>query len=109
MVRDDFDVKFDHYNEVRNQLGLTSVWSNYDVENLSDRHPFEGATQICYHESDHSGDKSVVKSITGSTWAALFVAADACIRDSGDEHHIYIEQLIPSSVSPNVLFLYTGS
>ncbi|NDB07825.1 MAG: hypothetical protein EBX97_03950, partial [Actinobacteria bacterium] len=80
----DFDHKYNHYDSVQKDLGLRSVWSIYEVENLNDRHPFEGADRIVYR--DHWGDKPVSNSIFGLTWAALFRAADACIRDSGDAH-----------------------
>lgn len=106
----DFDRKWEHFDSVRADLGLTSVWSMYDeVENLADPHPFEGAEEVAYCQVDHWGGKTVSTKINGSTWAALFVAANACIRDSGDEHHMFIEQFKPSSINPKVLFLHTGS
>lgn len=106
--RKDLDAKHDHYDDVRSQLGLTdSVWSVYEVNNLSDRHPFEGADRVVY--KDHWGDKPVQCSVNGLTWAALYVAANACIRDSGDNHHIYIEQFTPSKDDPRTLILSTGS
>ena len=100
------DAKYNHYDTVRNELGLTSVWSIYEVENLSERHPFEGATKV--HYKDHWG-KPVTKEIIGSTWTALYVAGDAAIRDSGDNHHIFIEQFLPSKTNPDVLVMSTGS
>lgn len=103
----DFDRKYDHYNSVQKELGLRSVWSIYEVENLSDRHPFEGADRIVYR--DHWGNEAVSNSIFGLTWAALFRAADACIRDSGDAHHIYIERFVPAKDDPRTLILTTGS
>jgi hypothetical protein len=103
-----FDAKHDHYSDVRGQLGLDqSVWSIFEVENLSDRHPFEGADRVVY--TDHWGGKPVQCSINGLTWAALYIAANACIRDSGDKHHIYIEQFRPSKDDPRTLILSTGS
>ena len=103
----DFDLKFDHYDSVKTELGLRSVWSIYEVENLSGVHPFRGATRVVY--KDHWGDKTVQCPINGSTWAALYVAADACIRDSRDDHHIYVEQFQPSANDPKTLYLTTGS
>ena len=106
--RKSFNAKSDHYEDVRGQLGLSdSVWSIYEVENLSDRHPFEGADRVVY--KDHWGDKPVSCSINGLTWAALYIAANACIRDSGDKHHIYIEEFTPSKDDPRTLVLSTGS
>ena len=103
-----FKNKSDHYDDVRAQLGLTdSVWSIYEVDNMADRHPFEGVDRVVY--KDHWGEKTSSCSVNGLTWAALYIAANACIRDSGDEHHIYIEQFRPSKDDPRTLILSTGS
>lgn len=102
-----FDRLSTHYNEVKRELGLTAIWSMYEVENLSEPHPFEGALQLAYRE--HWGDKPVFVEIVGSTWAALYVAADAAIRDSGDEHHVFIESITPNPAEPRQLRLTTGS
>jgi hypothetical protein len=102
-----FESKFDHYARIQDELGLTTVWSVYEVDNLSDRHPFEGADRVVY--KDHWGEKAVQCSINGLTWAALYVAANACIRDSGDGHHVFIEQFTPSKDDPRTLILQTGS
>ena len=102
----EFDTKFDYFNQVRDELGLDAVWSIYEVDNLSERHPFEGATKVIYRAYG-SGDHSVA--ITGSTWAALYVASDQLIRDSGDSHHIFIEAFKQSSIDPEILFVTTGS
>lgn len=99
-----FDRKFAHYRSVAEDLGLSTVWSMYEVENLSDRYPYEGAKSVTY--SDHWGGKTVVVPINGLTWAALFVAADAAIRDSGDQHHVFIEQFVQKG---DTLLLTTGS
>ena len=101
-----FETKFDYYSSVRNELGLTAVWSMYEVDNLSERHPFEGATKLIYRAYG-SGDQIV--EINGSTWASLYVAANALIRDSGNENHIYIENFQQSSINPDILLLSTGS
>lgn len=101
-----FETKFDYYSSVRNELGLTAVWSMYEVDNLSERHPFEGATKLIYRAYG-AGDQIV--EINGSTWASLYVAANALIRDSGNENHIYIENFQQSSINPDILLLSTGS
>lgn len=103
-----FKRKSDHYDSAKTQLGLkNSEWSIYEVDALEDRHSFEGATKVVYR--DHWGQGPVECQINGSTWAALWVAADACIRDSGDEHHVYIEFFRRSEENPEVLYLTTGS
>jgi hypothetical protein len=101
-----FDIKMDYFDRVREELGLSATWSMYEVDNLSDRHPFEGVTKVVYRAYG-SGDHEVA--INGSTWAALYVAANALIRDSGDEHHSFIEGFTQSSIDPTILFLSTGS
>ena len=99
-----FDRKHSHYSEVRKELGLKAIWSIFEVDNLSDRHSFEGVRTVTY--KDHWGDQPVVTQINGSTYAALFVAANACIRDSGDEHHVFIENFKQVG---DTLILSTGS
>jgi hypothetical protein len=101
-----FENKMDYYDRVREELGLFATWSMYEVDNLSERHPFEGVTKVVYRAYG-SGDHEVA--INGSTWASLYVAANALIRDSSDEHHSFIEGFTQSSIDPTILFLSTGS
>jgi hypothetical protein len=101
-----FDTKYEHYSQVKQELSLDAIWSVYEVDNLSERHPFEGATKVVY-SAFGSGDQEVA--INGSTWAALYVAGNALIRDSGDNHHVFIEHFKQSSVNPEILFMTTGS
>jgi hypothetical protein len=58
---------------------------------------------------NHWGKNPVSCSINGATWAALWVAANACIRDSGDDHHIFIEDFRPDPEDARTLLLSTGS
>lgn len=103
-----FSRKSQHFDDVKDSLGLrASEWSIYEVDDMSERHPFEGADRVVY--KDHWGEKPVSCSINGLTWSALFVAADACIRDSGDGHHVYIERFSPAKDDPRTLILSTGS
>jgi len=103
-----FDRKSEHYGRIQEELGLSSVWSMYEAGNLSDPHPYAGVTTVLY--TDHWGDKDAVRiPINGLTWAALYVAANAAIRDSGDTHHIYIENFRPSKDDASTLMLSTGS
>lgn len=101
---DTFEKQQKYYSSVRKDLGLDAVWSDYDVENLSVAHPYTNAKTVTY--SDHFGTKPIVKPILGSTYAALYVAANACIRDSGDNHHIFVERFNPEG---DTLLLTTGS
>lgn len=103
-----FDAKYAHFSDVSAQLGMDhSSWSIYEVDNLSDRHPFEGADRVVY--KDHWGNGPVSCSINGLTWAALWIAANACIRDSGDDHHMFIENFSVDPDDSRTLILRTGS
>lgn len=93
-----------HYAEVQKDLKLfDSSWSVYEVTDLNERFPYTAST-VTYR--NHWGNGTQVKVINGSSWAALWVAANACIRDSGDEHHIFIEAFKQEG---DTLILSTGS
>lgn len=97
-----------HYDDVADQLNLAhSNWSIYEVEDLGERHPFEHADRVLYE--NHWGGAPVSVSIQGLTWQALWVAANAAIRDSGDSHHVYIEDFRAHPEDPRTLLLSTGS
>lgn len=98
------DRRYDHYSQVKEDLGLTAIWSMTEVDNLSEPHPYEGVKYVTYKR--FWGEGIVTQAIHGNTWAALYVAANACIRDSGDEHHIFIEDFRKSG---DTLLLTTGS
>jgi len=103
-----FSRKSRHFDAVKVELGLkNSEWSIYEVDNMSDHHPYAGATVLVY--KDHWGDKPVSVAVNGLTWAALWFAADAAVRDSGDQHHVFIESFRQSKENPEVLYLSTGS
>ena len=105
---DAFSRKSRHYDSVKKELGVEhSEWSIYEVDNLSDRHPYAGADRVVYR--NHWGSEAVSVSINGLTWAALWVAANAAIRDSSDNHHVYIEAFEPDAEDPRTLVLVTGS
>jgi hypothetical protein len=105
--QESFDRKYEHFQKVQEQLGLKSVWSVYEVEDMANRHSFTNVDRVVY--KDHWGGKPVSCSINGLTWSALYVAADACIRDSGDNHHVFIEGFYPAEDDPRTLILTTGS
>jgi hypothetical protein len=99
-----FTDKMDHYSEVQQQEGLRSIWSIYSVDELGDQHPYRDAEQVVYR--DHWGNKTVCEAIPGGTWIDLYIAADRCIRASGDDHHVFIENF---RVEGRDLVLSTGS
>lgn len=102
--RYEFKRKHRHFESVQKDLKLDSIWSMYEVDNLNDSHTFTGVTKVVYR--NHWGKNPVSCAINGNTWAALYVAANTCIRDSGDTHHIFIEKFTKEA---DALILSTGS
>ncbi len=98
------DRRYDHYSQVKKDLGLDAIWSVTEVDDLSEPHPYEGVKYVTYKR--FWGEGIVTKAVHGNTWAALYVAANACIRDSGDDHHVFIEDFRKSG---DTLLLTTGS
>lgn len=99
-----FESKNSHYNDVAKARGLRSSWSMFEVNDLNAVHPYEGVTHVRY--VNHWGPKPIKMPIIGNTWADLYSAADECIRYSGDDHHIFIENFKRDG---DVLLLSTGS
>ena len=105
MTATEFDTKFDYYETVREELGLRAIWSIYEIDNLSDRHPYEGVKFLTYN--DFSG-KNITVEINGLTYAALFVAANAVLTRA-ETHHNFIEAFEQNYYYPEILVLHTGS
>jgi hypothetical protein len=107
-----FERKHDCFSLAQNAHGLRSIWSLYEVEDLEAQHPFVNAREICYR--DHWGEAAVYETIQTEgqghgTWMDLWRAADRCIRRSGDDHHIFIENFYTVADQPHQLRLTTGS
>lgn len=105
-----WDIESDHFTDYQIDEGLMAVWSVYGLGIRMDRCPpfeVEGKT-IVYKV--HWGDKEVCHVIEGPTWGDVYKAADRCIRESGDEHHIFIENLDEMEFDENgEMELWTGS
>jgi len=98
------DDRYNHYTTVKTDLGLDAIWSIYEVKDLNERHTYKNAKTMTY--KDNWGGDAFSVPINGFTWAALYVAANAAIRDSGDEHHVYVEGFEQVG---DTLLLITGS
>lgn len=99
------EAKMKHYETVGKMLGCTdSTWSMYGVEDMAAEHPYSNVTKVVY--KDHWGKNPVNAPVLGNSWVALFVAANECIRLSGDVHHRYIEAFEQDG---DQLILFTGS
>ena len=101
-----FERKSDLYSATRTNLGLTSIWSIYEVDFFVADHDLgKDVTQLVY--KNHWGKEPVTVEVHGKTWADLWIAADKAISASGDEHHIFVECFTPAG--DGILELSTGS
>jgi hypothetical protein len=92
-----FVEKSERFNRYRDDNGLRSTWSIFEVDLESD-HPFEQHTLLYY--------KGCVVNIDGCKWLDLYRVADQVINKSGDHHHLFIEDFF---VEDGELTLITGS
>lgn len=96
-----------HYTDLQHLHGLSSIWAINSVDNLYDKHPYIGATKVCYNNYwGSSNDTEIVEPIMGDKWIDLYVAADKAIEQSGDKHHAFIEAFMHVG---DELVLSTGS
>lgn len=103
-----FEQKHDQYRHWQEHYGLKSMWSLYEVDNMTICHPYKDAEYVVYDEHWGEGGE-VVRKIEGRDWNALYRAADAAIQASGDGHHCFIESFTPIADRPGHLRLHTGS
>ncbi len=97
----DFDHKMAYYNRFKVEHRLEAIWSMYELEEhgfLRD-HPYSSDAFVVY-QGGHVP-------VFGNTWGDIYRAADWAIRNSGDDHHIFIEAF--ELKNGNELHLVTGS
>lgn len=103
------DEKYKLFSDYQEQYKLRSIWSIYSVENLDAFSGLSG-TELIY--CNHWGDETVRIPLKSGdlTWGELYHAADKLIRQSGDEHHVFIESLtVRKGPNGQYLELDTGS
>jgi hypothetical protein len=97
----DFETKMDYFRRFQEEHKLETIWSMYELPEhgfLQD-HPYPSDAFVCY-QGGHVP-------VFGSTWGDIYRAADWAIRNSGDQHHIFIEDF--DLRNGNELHLVTGS
>ncbi len=96
--------KQDMYDAYREMHKLRAVWSIYTIPNID---AMSGITAESLVYKNNWGTPVTIALPRGEkTWGELYHAADRAIHDSGDDHHIYIEQLRQEG---NAVMLETGS
>ena len=94
-----FDRKFNHYHEIKEREGFATTWSLYEITDLNAKHNAPSDAFVVY-QGQHCA-------VYGDTWVDIYRAADNCIRNSGDQHHSFIEGF--ELKNGNELHMYTGS
>ncbi len=96
-----FQAKMDYYDQFKTDNSLGSIWSIYElpVHGFLNNHQYSSDAFVVY-QGQHCA-------VSGSTWGDVYRAADHCIRNSGDLHHIFIEGF--EVKNGNELHMYTGS
>jgi hypothetical protein len=81
----EFESKMDYYHQFQTDNGLAAIWSIYElpIHGFLMDHPYPSDAFVVYKD-EHCA-------VYGQTWADVYRAADQCIRNSGDMHHIFIE------------------
>lgn len=111
----EMDQLIDSYNEVAKANGFETVWSMWRMDEWQDMNDVSGipsGTVIRHHNGWGEQTSAEVK---GNTWLDVWRACDKAIVESGDRHHIYIEQLIwatieqPDGTVQKFLDMTTGS
>ena len=106
-LRENFELQYNLFNNVREALGAQAVWSIGDVVDFTEVAFTDTIETIYYkHHWGPNGMVSVEVNKAGLTWLDLYRIADSLIKASGDEHHTFIESFVREG---NDLCLYTGS
>ena len=95
-----FDDKMDYFQAYGDEHDINSIWSMFElpVGCFDLPHPYLSDSFIVYGRGHVP--------VLGPTWGDVYRAADCAIRNSGDDHHIFIEGF---RVEGNQLHMSTGS
>ena len=99
--------RFDHYHSIQQLYKLSAVWSMTEYDRLDEPVDRDIKT-IKYYDI-------VVPVVQRypereKTWIDVYEACDVAIKESGDEHHIFIEYLHREETDPEGQYtLSTGS
>ena len=105
MAHYEYEAKHMSFYEIKEANGFVSMWSIYDgVNDPNEPSPYEARTMVY---QDNWGEPVEVSLPAGKlTWLDLWKAADKCIKNSGDEHHVFIKGFKKNS---GILALFIGS
>jgi hypothetical protein len=107
MSVEELDNKFDYFDNISDQHLFKTIWSVYEVEDINDL-AFTG-TDLILRYSHHWGEETLTRALPSyPTWLDMWKAANSLINESGDDHHIFIEDFVLDPET-KLIELYTGS
>jgi hypothetical protein len=106
----------EHY-EINDRWDLLTIFSIEGVVNVNELSGFEADAIEYGYNTSFSDEKypGTYKTIQMSlpkgelTWLQLWFAIDKLVRISGDDTHIYIEEIKLSKTKPGILEIFMGS
>jgi hypothetical protein len=105
---DEFALHRNFFDKIQKAYSFESTWCIYEVTDLTVI-PFPDALRVHYQISNYFGrSASRPLAIDGLTWLHLWAAADRCMFNSGDKHHVFLEGLQYKPVERTV-YVHTGS
>lgn len=99
-----WDLRNEHYTEIKDRCKFQSIWSMYEVEDLEEN-AFDLEEGSVLEYENHTIDLPVGL----VSWFQMWMAAEEAITSAGDDDHIFIESLTRSSINPKIILLGTGS
>ncbi len=101
-----FKTKSSLYDKICSENKFSSIWSMFEVTDFS-AVPFPEARAVTY--TRNWGKPVDFMLPINPTWLDLWKAADQLIKESGDNHHVFIEDFTPRKENSFILELSTGS
>lgn len=100
-----FERKHGYYSQVRDEMKFRSTWSIYEIDDFYTPHPYPSDSFVVY--TNHWGAGRKHYPVMGPQWIDVWAAADLAVQESGDGHHVFIENFILEN--GNELHMSTGS
>lgn len=112
---DEMDKLIEYYNGIRQEEGFGSVWSMWTTNEWTDMKDVSGIPVGTVIRHFDAWGKITRATVEGETWLDVWKACNEAIVESGDTFHIFIEDLMwttieqPDGTSEKYLDMICGS
>lgn len=105
---DDFDTEYSALSEIADKNNFMSVWST-DIKSkqMQEKMP-KAMSLMSYNTGEHVYTQKLPRT-KKLTWLEVWKIADELMRTSGDDHHIFIEDIVEDKANPGCYAMVTGS